>query len=340
MKRPLRLALLGCATLGAVTLAAGVWLAGEIARVFAAPLILDAPRLVTIAPGSGLSAIARQLEAEGWLRDARLLTLRARFDGTARKLKAGTYEARPGDTLARLLARMVAGHVKVFHITFIEGCTFADMRRELASAPYLRQTLHQFEPPALLAALGIADGAALEGQFFPDTYAYAADTPDLAILVRAHRRLRELLAELWQDRAENLPYRSPYEALIMASIIEKETGRAEERATIAGVFTRRLALGMKLQTDPTVIYGLGSTFDGNLRRADLARDTPYNTYTRSGLPPTPIAMPGRHALAAALAPAAGSALYFVATGDGAHHFSDTLSEHNAAVRRYQSRAGR
>ena len=340
MTRLLRCALIALASAGAGVLAGAGWLAGEIARVFAAPLVLDAPRLVTIAPGTGLEDIARQLEAEGWISDARLLSLRARYDGTARKVKAGTYEARPGDTLDRLLARMIAGQTKVFHITFIEGCTFADMRRVLADAPHLRHTLRGLEPPPIMAALGITEVAALEGQFFPDTYAYAAGTRDLEILRRAHQRLRELLDDLWQDRAENLPYRSPYEVLIMASIIEKETGRAEERAAIAGVFTRRLVLGMKLQTDPTVIYGLGSAFDGDLRRADLARDTPYNTYTRSGLPPTPIAMPGGHALAAALAPAPGSALYFVAKGDGAHHFSDTLTEHNAAVRRYQLRAAR
>lgn len=306
----------------------------ESTRVLARPLALDAPRIFTIASGSSVAAVARQLNTEGWLPEPRLLTWRARVDGRARALKAGTYEAVPGDTLDSLLARIVAGQTKRFAVTFIEGCRFADMRATLAAAPYLVHTLDDADDPSLAADLGLPTSRP-EGWFFPATYDYEAGTEDRAILRRAHRRMTEELARQWEARAADLPLQSPYEALVLASIIEKETGAAAERAEIAGVFARRLQRGMRLQTDPTVIYGLGTDFDGDLRRADLTRDTPYNTYTRAGLPPTPIAMPGAAALAAAVQPAAGEALYFVARGDGRHHFSGSLGEHNAAVRRYQ-----
>jgi UPF0755 protein len=208
------------------------------------------------------------------------------------------------------------------------------MRAGLDAEPALIHTLAALDDDSVLARLGL-DAPSPEGLFFPATYHYEDGDSDLDILARAARRMQKELDTAWQGRRDGLPYTSPYEALIMASIIEKETGRAEERARIGGVFVRRLQRGMKLQTDPTVIYGLGTGFDGNLRRADLRRDTPYNTYVHHGLPPTPIAMPGADAIAAALDPAPGSALYFVAKGDGAHHFSNSLREHNAAVRRYQ-----
>jgi UPF0755 protein len=204
----------------------------------------------------------------------------------------------------------------------------------LAADDRVRTTLDGLEPPAIMAALGL-EPRHPEGLFFPSTYRFDDGDSDADILRRAYRRMQRVLDDAWAKRDPELPYATPYEALIMASIVEKETGQADEREAIAGVFVRRLRRGMKLQTDPTVIYGLGAAFDGNLRRADLRRDTPYNTYTRHGLPPTPIALPGAAAIEAALHPADGKALYFVAKGDGSHHFSDSLRQHNNAVRRYQ-----
>ncbi len=334
MKRRWRIALTLFLVAVLATLAGAWWLHDETRRAMNAPLALDAPTLFRIAPGSNVRTIARRLEGEGWLRDYRLFVLAARIDNLAHRIQAGTYELVPGSSLADFLDAIVAGRTKTFAIRFIEGSRFIDMRDGLAAAPALAQTLTELDDDAVLARLGL-DAPSPEGLFFPATYHYEDGDRDLDILARAARRMQTELDAAWQARREGLPYASPYEALIMASIIEKETGRAEERARIGGVFVRRLQRGMKLQTDPTVIYGLGAGFDGNLRRADLRRDTPYNTYVHHGLPPTPIAMPGADAIAAALDPAPGSALYFVAKGDGAHHFSDSLGEHNAAVRRYQ-----
>ncbi len=310
------------------------WLHAQTRQAMHAPLALDAPTLFRIAPGSNVRTIARRLEREGWVRDYRLFVLAARIDNLAHRIQAGTYELVPGSSLADFLDAIVAGRTKTFAIRFIEGSRFTDMRAELAAAPALAHHLAELDDDAVLARLGL-EAPSPEGLFFPATYHYEDGDRDLDILARAARRMQAELDAAWRARRDGLPYGSPYEALIMASIIEKETGRADERARIGGVFVRRLQRGMKLQTDPTVIYGLGAGFDGNLRRADLRRDTPYNTYVRHGLPPTPIAMPGADAIAAALDPAPGSALYFVAKGDGAHHFSDSLREHNAAVRRYQ-----
>ena len=235
-----------------------------------------------------------------------------------------------------MLEAFRTGDTKTFDVTFIEGSRFADMRRVLAAQPHLLHTIEDKSDEELMAELGVPEIPA-EGMFFPSTYRYEAGSRDIELQARACTQLQEILNREWEERAEDLPYASPYDALIMASIIEEETGRAQERREIAGVFVRRLKRGMKLQTDPTVIYGLGKAFDGNLRRADLEGDTPYNTYTRSGLPPTPIALPGADAIAAALDPAPGKALYFVARGDGTHQFSKTLNEHNVAVHRYQLR---
>jgi len=320
---------------GALAAAAGAWwLHAQTRRAMHAPLALDAPTLFRIAPGSNVTAIARRLESEGWVRDYRLFVLAARLGDLAHRIQAGTYELTPGSSLADFLDTIVAGRTKTFAIRFIEGCRFSDMRAGLAAEPALTQTLADLDDDAVLTRLGL-EAPSPEGLFFPATYHYEDGDRDLDILARASRRMQTVLDAAWRTRREGLPYDSPYEALIMASIIEKETGRAEERPRIGGVFVRRLERGMKLQTDPTVIYGLGAGFDGNLRRADLRRDTPYNTYVHHGLPPTPIAMPGADAIGAALDPAPGSALYFVAKGDGAHQFSDSLREHNAAVRRYQ-----
>ncbi|MEQ8495520.1 MAG: endolytic transglycosylase MltG, partial [Gammaproteobacteria bacterium] len=326
MKRRITLALAIVAVLGAAVLAGGAWLREETRRVMRAPIALEAPVLLRIAPGTSVTSLARRLEQRGWLPDYRLFVLSARLDDLAHRIQAGTYEILPGDSLADFLAAIVAGRTKIFAVRFIEGSRFRDMRAVLAAAPRLRHELDGLPDAEVLARLDI-DAASPEGLFFPATYHFEDATRDLDILARAARRMQEELSRAWQQRREGLPYATPYEALIMASIIEKETGRADERARIGGVFVRRLERGMKLQTDPTVIYGLGDAFDGNLRRADLRRDTPYNTYLHRGLPPTPIAMPGAAALAAALDPAPGSALYFVAKGDGAHHFSDSLGEH-------------
>ncbi|MEQ8661153.1 MAG: endolytic transglycosylase MltG [Gammaproteobacteria bacterium] len=334
MRRRFRLALTLLVVAALATLAGAAWLREETRRVMHAPLALDAPRLLRIEPGSNVTSIARRLEAEGWLPDYRFFVLSARLDDRAQRIQAGTYELAPGDSLHDFLAALVAGRTKTFAIRFIEGCRFSEMRALLAAEPYLQHSLDGLSDAALLARLGL-EARSPEGLFFPATYHFDDGTRDVDILARAARRMQDILGQAWAQRREGLPYASPYEALIMASIIEKETGRADERARIGGVFVRRLERGMKLQTDPTVIYGLGDGFDGNLRRADLRRDTPYNTYVRHGLPPTPIAMPGADAFAAALDPAPGNALYFVAKGDGAHHFSASLGEHNAAVRRYQ-----
>ncbi|MCP5198359.1 MAG: endolytic transglycosylase MltG [Gammaproteobacteria bacterium] len=306
----------------------------EIERAFDTPLALTSPVLFHVARGQGVAQVGRALEAEGWIADHRLFSWHTRMAGLAGKLQAGTYEVAPGDSLADLLQRMITGKTKVFAVRFIEGIRFGDVRAALAAARGMTHAARGMSDGAILDALGL-DAPSPEGLFFPATYHYDYGTRDLDILARAARRMHRELDRAWAERAPDLPYQTPYDALVMASIIEKETGVASERATIAGVFVRRLEQGMKLQTDPTVIYGLGNAFDGNLTRADLQRDTPYNTYTRRGLPPTPIALPGRAAIVAALNPAPGTALYFVANGEGGHHFSDSLREHNAAVRRYQ-----
>ncbi|HEY8587816.1 MAG TPA: endolytic transglycosylase MltG [Rhodanobacter sp.] len=254
--------------------------------------------------------------------------------GVAGKLHAGEYALEPGITPRQLLARMAAGRVLQRNFTIVDGWTFAELRRALSGAPKLRHDSTTLDDAALMQKIG-AGGEAPEGRFLPETYAYVKGDSDLDILRRAHAAMVKALAEVWAGRAEDLPLTTPYQALILASIVEKETGRADERARIAGVFVRRLQKNMLLQTDPTVIYGMGANYDGNIRRRDLTTDTPYNTYTRAGLPPTPIALPGRPALIAALHPAPGDALYFVARGDGSHEFSRTLEEHNRHVDCYQ-----
>jgi UPF0755 protein len=241
----------------------------------------------------------------------------------------------PGTTPRGLLALLESGDVVQHAVTIVEGWTFQDLRRALEREPLLDNTLAGRDDAEVMAALG-ESGQAPEGLFFPDTYLFGKGTTDVEILRESRARMRRELETAWEGRAEGLPVETPYEALILASIVEKETALASERARIAGVFTTRLRRGMRLQTDPTVIYGLGSRYDGNLRRADLERDGPYNTYTRAGLPPTPIALPGTESLRAAMGPDERGDLYFVATGlpDGSHEFSRTLAEHEAAVRRY------
>jgi len=252
----------------------------------------------------------------------------------AGRLHAGEYALRAGVTPRQLLADMAAGKVLQHHFTIVDGWTFSELRQALARDDGLKHDSAGLDDAAVMQKIG-ADDEAPEGRFLPETYAYVKGDGDLDILRRAHVAMTRALDEAWAMRADDLPLDTPYEALILASIVEKETGRPEERAQIAGVFVRRLRNHMLLQTDPTVIYGMGDRYDGNIRKSDLTTDTPYNTYTRAGLPPTPIALPGKPALQAALHPADGDALYFVARGDGSHVFSSTLVEHNRHVDCYQ-----
>ena len=299
------------------------------------PLVFPAsPYPLEVRPGATLASVARKLADDGVIAHPLLLSGLARFRGVDRSIKAGQYELDGPLDLAGLLARLTQGDVTQSAITFVEGTTVGEMLRRVASEPTLGHGLVGRPQAEIAAALAI-DAPSLEGQFFPDTYYYAAGSADRAVLVRAHRALRQRLDAAWARRAPGLPLATPYEALILASIVEKETGRPADRPMIASVFVNRLKRGMRLQTDPTVIYGLGDAFDGNLRKRDLETDTPYNTYTRDGLPPTPIALPSQAALDAVVDPPASPYLYFVARGDGTSEFSATLAEHNRAVARYQ-----
>ena len=287
-----------------------------------------------VAPGVGLIAVANDLHRRGILGRPRYLVWYARWEGKADRVQTGVYGLSPGMTPVQLLDKLVAGDVIQYALTIPEGWTFRQLRAAVDADPKLLHQLGTVPDDEVMERIG-HPGLHPEGRFFPDTYYFTAGTTDADFLRRAFTAMDRRLAEEWQDRAPGLPYRSPYEALIMASIIERETAVPAERGQIAGVFVRRLQRGMRLQTDPTVIYGLGDAFDGNLRRRDLLADTPYNTYRHAGLPPTPIALPGAGAIHAALHPAPGDSLYFVARGDGTHHFSTTIAEHNEAVRKYQ-----
>lgn len=294
------------------------------------------PVAFSIHQGASFKAAAREMEHAGALEHPFMFEILARALGQAQAIKAGSYGLTEPATPLELLRKVTLGETLLGKLTVIEGWTFAEMRRALDSRADLRHDTAGMSDAELLRAIG-AQGGHPEGQFFPDTYFYDHGSSDLALYRRAYQTMQTVLGEGWDRRVPNLPYKSPADALVMASIIEKETGAPEERALIAAVFINRLRIGMRLQTDPTVIYGLGSRFDGNLRRVDLETDTPYNTYTRAGLPPTPIALPGADAIHAALNPESSRALYFVATGNGRHVFSTNLDDHNRAVARYQKR---
>jgi len=325
-----------------LAIAAGV-LAWDLDRQLDQPLALQRAATFEIVPGSGLNRIVTAAREQGLFASARqsaYLAIYARFSGQASRIKAGEYRLEPGLTPRTLLMLWDSGKTVLHELRLIEGWRFADALKTVRQSPDLTQTLDAAATPAdAMRALG-RDGQAPEGLLFPDTYRFQKGMTDVAFLRNAIAEQERVLGEEWAKRAPNLPYDSPQQALTMASIIEKETGTAAERAEIAGVFVRRLRLGMRLQTDPTVIYGIGEAYDGNIRSRDLLADTPYNTYTRDGLPPTPICLAGREAIRAALQPADGNALYFVARGDGSHQFSATLDEHNAAVQRFQLRSGR
>ena len=287
-----------------------------------------------IPPGIGMRAAANEIVGAGAALDPWLLIVLGKVLRVEASIKAGSYEISRGITLLDLLKKLTRGDVTQSEIAFIEGWTFRQMRERIDAHPDLRHDSRGLPDAEIMRLVGAAKGAA-EGLFFPDTYLFAKQGSDIDVLARAYRTMQRHLAREWEARDPGLPYANLQQALIMASIVEKETGRDQDRPQIAAVFVNRLRQGMLLQTDPTVIYGLGEKFDGNLRKRDLLQDTPYNTYTRAGLPPTPIAMPGLASLQAALHPAPSEALYFVARGDGSSHFSRTLDEHNQAVIRYQ-----
>ena len=314
--------------------AALLWLQRDMQRFLDTPMAVPPSAVLVVEPGTGLRSLARQLQERGWLDRPHYLLLEARRTGSARRIKAGEFAIPPGTTPRALLEILVGGRVVQYALTLVEGWTFAQMMEAVRGSPHLVQTLGHATPARVMAAIGRA-GHFPEGRFLPETYHFPAGTRDTGFLERANAGLEKVLAEEWAARQPGLPYESAYQALVVASLVEKETAVAEERPRIAGVFVRRLQKGMKLQTDPTVIYALGEGFDGNIRRADLDVDSPYNTYRYAGLPPTPIALAGRAAIHAALNPAPGNELYFVARGDGSHEFSATLDAHNAAVRRYQ-----
>ena len=287
-----------------------------------------------VEPGTTPRGVARSVEAAGVRVDARLLYAWFRLSGQDRQIRAGNYELPPGTTPRSLLQKLVRGEESLRALTLVEGWNFRQVRAALAADESLRHDSAALSEADLMAQLE-RPGVHPEGRFFPDTYTFAKGSSDLAVLRRALHAMDRRLEAAWGQRASDTPLKSADEALILASIVEKETGRASDRAQIAGVFANRLRIGMLLQTDPTVIYGLGEKFDGNLRRRDLQTDTPWNTYTRAGLPPTPIAIPGKASLLAAVQPERTKALYFVAKGDGTSQFSESLQDHNRAVNRYQ-----
>lgn len=333
-----RIKLLVIGVFAAAALAVAVLLV-QVVQFLNAEMAIPAEQVVFEIPaGSAFASISRNLAARGYIEHPDWFRWYARVTGQAGTVHAGEYLIEAGTTPRQLLQMFVAGEVQLYSFTIVEGWTFRDLVAALAGNDKLDVSLVHEDWPAILESFG-AEVEHPEGLFLPETYRFAKGTTGVDILRQAYDLMQETLAGEWQERHENLPIDSSYEALILASIVEKETALAAERPRIAGVFTRRLEKNMRLQTDPTVIYGLGLDFDGNLTRLHLRTDTPYNTYTRGGLPPTPIALPGKAAINAALQPAAGTALYFVATGlgDGSHKFSDTKAEHDLAVQEYLKR---
>ena len=329
MRWLLRLLLLALLAGAAAAAAAWWWLQQ--------PLTLATPTVeVSIEPGLTPRRVADLWVEAGVQVSPRWLYEWFRWSGRSRQIRAGSYEVEAGITPRTLLDKMVRGDEVLETVRLVEGSTLVQVREALARAPSLKPATRDLSDAQLMAALG-EPAMAAEGRFFPDTYAYSRGVSDLTVLKRAHAAMQRRLVSAWAERASDLPLKSMDEALILASIVEKETGREADRANVAGVFANRLRIGMPLQTDPSVIYGLGAAFDGNLRKRDLLADTPYNTYTRRGLPPTPIALPGAASLRAAVQPAKNSALYFVARSDGSGGsvFSATLADHNRAVNQFQ-----
>ncbi len=333
-----RLAVPG-AVIAAIVLTGAVFAALRVNTFLHTPVSVDDDGTAfEIVVGKSFRAISEDLEARGIVSDATLLRLYARWTGQAGAVQAGDYLIEAGTTPVELLQQFTSGDVQLYSFTIIEGWNQWELLGALHEHPHIAASLTEEDWPALLEELGAAERHP-EGLFLPETYRFPRDTSDRKVLAQAYDLMQDVLAEEWAARPPETRLQSPYEALILASIVEKETARADERARIAGVFTRRLDKRMRVQTDPTVIYGIGRDFNGNITRKDLRTDTPYNTYRRGGLPPTPIAMPGRAAINAALNPADGTELFFVATGlaDGSHTFSTTKDEHDAAVAEYLRR---
>ena len=309
------------------------WYLGTPVRIRQYPIEVEIPR------GAGFRAALEQLEKSGIALRRHEFELLARAMRKERQIKAGSYEIAQPVTPVQLLEKLTRGDVMQAEVRLIEGWTFAQFRAALDASPDLKHDTRGLTEAQILERLRAAETHP-EGLFFPDTYLFGKGSSDFSVLRRSYRAMQRHLKEEWEGRDQAIPYRAPYDALIMASIIEKETGQAGERDMIGGVLVNRLRIGMRLQVDPTIIYGLGATFDGNLKRSHLTEDGPYNTYTRAGLPPTPIAMPGLASLRAAMRPGKTDAMYYVSKNDGSSHFSRTLEEHNRAVTRYQLRGGR
>lgn len=325
MKKIINLFVLLCVAFGC---GAAYWLGQPITEEGSRPIEF------TIVPGVGVSGAAQQIADAGVPLNPLLFTLLARASGKGNRIKAGSYELKPGTTALRLLDQLVRGEFAQESLTIIEGWNFRQMRKAIAEHQGLKHDTAGLSDTELLAKI-TTDYTVPEGLFFPDTYLFAKGASDMQVYRQAFSLMSKRLNEAWSKRDLSLPYQTPYDALIMASIVEKETGQKSERGLVAGVFVNRLKTGMLLQTDPTVIYGMGDRYQGVIRKSDLLTDTPYNTYTRKGMPPTPIALAGAASLAAAMNPDKTDALYFVARGDGTSHFSSNLSEHNQAVNKFQ-----
>ncbi|MFP3874814.1 MAG: endolytic transglycosylase MltG [Thiohalophilus sp.] len=326
--------LLAAGIVSAALVGGALWI--DYRDYLSSPLSLpdEAPLTFEIEAGSSLKRVVENLAEQAVIDKPLYILLNARLSGKGTQIHTGEYRLEPGMTVRDFLDMLYQGKVIQYSLTLVEGWNFKQMMAAIHTMPRLEQKTLGLSDDAIMEAIGHGDEHP-EGRFMPDTYRFTRGMSDVTILKHAYNAMAGYLEEQWPQRATGLPYETPYDALIMASIVEKETGVPEERDTIAGVFVNRLEKGMRLQTDPTVIYGMGEDYDGNIRRRDLRTDTPYNTYTRAGLPPSPIAMPGREAIDAALHPEQTDYLYFVSRGDGSHHFSGTLEEHNQAVIKYQ-----
>ncbi len=328
-----RVVKLGLLLVIAIVLVAGWWWL-SLNQYLDEPLPLQESYSYELKPGSNYIRVVNELSEAGLITEARYLRWYGRLTGKARQIKAGEYAIPAGMTARQLLEMLISGKVRQYALTLVEGWNFRQVMQAVDDHPSLEHTLQGMSNEAIMERLG-HPGEHPEGRFLPDTYHFPKNLSDVAFLKRAYTAMASVLAQEWESRAVGLPFETPYDALILASIVEKETGLASERQAIAGVFVRRLNKRMRLQTDPTVIYGMGERYKGNIRKSDLQEDTPYNTYRRAGLPPTPIAMPGRDAIHATMHPDNSKSIYFVARGDGSHQFSATLEEHNDAVIKYQ-----
>ncbi|WP_410015751.1 endolytic transglycosylase MltG [Sodalis sp. C49] len=307
----------------------------QVKHFAASPLVIKQETIFTLPAGTGREGLKTALRQQHIVKRTRWLPALWQLEPELASFKAGTYRFIPGMTVRQMLALLASGREAQFSIRFVEGSTFKEWLAIIAKAPYLKHTLDGVAADQVAGLLGREPSSTLEGRFYPDTYLYTAQTPDIALLKRAGQRMDKTLDEVWRDRAPGLPYKTPLDLLTMASIVEKETGVADERPKVASVFINRLRLSMRLQTDPTVIYGMGENYKGIISKQDLATPTPYNTYLITGLPPAPIAMPGQASLEAAAHPAKTSYLYFVADGKGGHIFSTNLASHNQAVQQYR-----